>query len=184
MKAKINFGKINLYGTGRRYPVSLDIELRQEGGKPTFTRDGKPTGNITPEYVELSICGSAGSAIGGQCLDSLYPHLKNNKLFSELYGYWKKYHLNGMHAGTPEQETAINEWIASGHKYDYTAACEYLKSIGKYEVMFSGLSTGRRYENELYKYGHAWIIQELPGNVLNRIEYIIDTANAAKSSGL
>lgn len=188
MKKVFNFGKIDYTGTGRKaYPVSVSVELRKRGGDKTFTVNSKTkereyTGNTTPEYVELSICGTIWNTkktdivYGGQCLDTINEYrnqLADKDVFDELYKFWKLYHLNGMHAGTPEQEKAIEEWKSAGNKYEYTAVCEMLKERGLYEVMFSGLTVGRRYENELYKYGHAWIIQELPGDVLLRIEHLL-----------
>lgn len=189
MKKTFNFGKIDYTGTGRKaYPVTVDVELRRRGGEKTFRIDPKTkerifTGEITPEYVELSICGyiwntkKTDSVCCGQCLDTIKKYsyqLKEPELFDELYKFWKLYHLNGMHAGTPEQEKAINEWKAAGNKYEYTAVCEMLKERGLYEVMFSGLTVGRRYKNELYKYGHAWIIQEIPGDDLLKIEHLLN----------
>lgn len=190
MKATLNFGKINARGTSRRYEAEVTIELRRRGGEKTFTmQNGEKvyTGNTTPEYVELSICGTVWNTtktnciMGGQCLDEMYKHLRHNETFREIYKLWKEYHLNGMHAGTPEQEKAVQDWKQkTGKQYDYTEICEYLKEIGLYEVNFTGLTVGRRYENEPYKYGHGWIIQELPGDVLVRIEHIIDTVNSHK----
>lgn len=188
MKKTINFGKIDYTGKGRKaYPVTVDVELRNQGGEKIFRIDPKTkeriyTGETTPEYVELSICGYIWNTRKtdicrcGQCLDTIAEYrnqLNDPELFDVLYKYWKLYHLNGMHAGTPEQEKAVNEWKEAGNKYDYTAVCEMLKERGLYEVIFTGCTTGRRYENELYKYGHAWIIQELPGDVLLWIEHVI-----------
>lgn len=184
MKKIINFGKIDYMGRGRKdCPVTVEIEIRKRGGEPTFTIDPTtkeriPTGQTTPTYNELSICGTIWNHrrtdcyCAGQCLDTIAEYI-HAPLFKELYKYWKLYHLNGMHAGAPEQEKAIEEWKQAGNKYDYTAACEYLKSINLYEVNYTGLTVGRRYENESYKYGHGWIIQELPADVLERITAII-----------
>ena len=188
MKKVFNFGKIDYTGKGRKaYPVTVTVELRKRGGEKTFTvnpatKERTYTGNTTPEYVELSICGDIWNTKksdivrGGQCLDTINKYrnqLTDKAVFDELYKFWKLYHLNGMHAGTPEQEKAIEEWEAAGNKYEYTAVCEMLKERGLYEVVFSGLTVGRKYENEPYKYGHAWIIQELPGDVLLRVEHLI-----------
>ena len=96
----------------------------------------------------------------------------------KIYKIWKRWHLNGLHAGTPEQEAAIEEWKASGNRYEYSAACEELKRRGLYTVNFTGLSVGRRYDNEPYTYGHGWIVQELPGDVLLYLEHIISANNA------
>ena len=188
MKCTVKFGKINARGTGKRYAAEVTIELRERGGEKTYTvQNGEKvyTGNTTPVYTELSICGTVWNQphtdciMGGQCLDDMYPYLKYNALFREIHELWKKYHLNGMHAGTPEQEKAVEQWKQNtGKRYDYTEVCEYLKSIRLYEVMFTGCTVGRRYNNEPYKYGHGWVIQELPGDVLLRIEHIIDTVNS------
>lgn len=188
MKKTFDFGKIDYTGTGRKaYPVTVDVELTRRGGEKTFRIDPKTkeriyTGETTPEYVELSICGDIWNTCrtdiycGGQCLDTIAEYrdqLKDADIFDKLYKYWKLYHLNGMHAGTPEQEKAVVEWEAAGNKYDYSAACEMLKERGLYEVTFSGLTVGRRYENEPYKYGHGWVIEQLPGDVLIEIEHML-----------
>ena len=187
MKKTFNFGKIKY--TSQKKAVNLvtvDVELRRRGGEITFTIDRKTgektiTGK-TPEYVELSICGSIWNSrhsdivCGGQCLDTIAKYkeqLEDKEVFETLYNLWKKYHLNGMHAGTPEQEDVIEEWKAEGNHYEYTAVCEMLKRRGLYEVNYTGLSVGRRYNNEPYKYGHDWLIQELPGDVLLKIEPLL-----------
>lgn len=189
MKRTFDFGKINYTGSGRRYPVTVEVELKRRGGEKTFTVDRKTgertyTGNTTPEYVEFSACGNIWNTTktdivcGGQCLDTIAKYVKD-PVFKEIHKLWQQYHLNGMHAGTPEQEKAIEEWKAAGNKYDYTAVCEYLKSIDLYEVNYTGLSIGRRYENEPYRYGRAWLIQEIPGDALLRIEHMLSTGTEA-----
>ena len=187
MKKTFNFGKIAYTNANRKANlVTVDVELRRRGGETTFTVDRKTgektiTGK-TPSYVELSICGDIWNArktdivCGGQCLDTIAEYrdqLSEPDLFDVIYDFWKRYHLNGMHAGTPEQESAIEAWKAQGNKYDYSAVCEMLKERGLYEVNYTGLSVGRRYENEPYKYGHGWLVQELPGDVLIRIEHML-----------
>lgn len=189
MKTTLHFGKIS-YNNRRENEVTIDVELRSRGGEPTFTYENgvkTPTGKTTPEYVELSICGDIWNRLhtdilcGGQCLDTIAYYrdqLNDPELFDVIYDAWKCHHLNGMHAGTPEQEAAIKAWEAAGNKYEYTAACNMLKAAGLYTVNYTGKSTGRYYNNEPYTYGTAWIIEELPGDVLIRIEHIITAANA------
>lgn len=186
MRKTFHLGKID-YSRAHYYSnaVEITVELRRRGGEPTFLVDRKtgektPSGK-TPEYVELSICGEIWNThhsdicVGGQCFDTIAEYrdkLSDPELFDTLHYLWRNYHLNGMHAGTPEQEKAIDAWKAEGNAYDYTAACEMLKQKGLYEVPFTGLSVGRRYEGELYRYGSAWLIQELPGDVLLKIEHL------------
>ena len=133
------------------------------------------TGETTPKYSELSICATVYNTkrtdciMGGQCLESINrefrSQLKDVALWDKIYSLWKNYHLNGMHAGTPEQEKAIEEWESEGHTFDYKSICEMLKEKGLYEVNYTGLSTGRVYDNEPYTYGHAWLVETLPPEV-------------------
>jgi len=155
MRKKIQFGKIDWSGRGRKaYAVELEIDLRED----KFERP------------VLSICGSVWNTkhtdivCGGQCLDDLLPFLKGNKEFKFWHKMWKKYHLNDMKAGTPEQEEAIREWKEAGHRYDYTEACKYLESIGLYEVEYHGCEY-----NGVYKYGTAWLYQPIDWDDLNAI---------------
>lgn len=179
MRSTIDFGKINYFGTGKRYPADVTVELRVCGGEEIFTADGTHTGKHTPEYVEFTASGYIWNTkktdiyCGGQCLDTMFEFLKGNADFRKVYGWWKAYHLNGMHAGTPEQEQAIAAWKAKGNMYDYTAACDYLKGIGLYEVEYTGKSTGRMYDNEPYRYGSAWLIQDIPEDVVREMEEFI-----------
>lgn len=181
MKKIIDFGKIDYNGSGRKNcTVTIELELRKKGGEEVFTLDAegkkKYTGEITPVYYEFSACGNIYNPsrsdiyICGQCLDEIAEYIKD-PLFTEIYDLWKNYHLNGMNAGTPEQEEAIKK-MESG-TYNYKTACEYLKNIGLYEVKYTGLSIGRVYNNELYRYGHAWLIRELPQDIINRITEIL-----------
>lgn len=193
MKATFNFGKICMNYAGRKENlVTVDVELRKRGGEPVLAKDpdsGKyiPTGDTTPEYVEFSASANVWNRIqsdiiiGGQCLDEINKHraqLSDLKTWDFIYRMWKKYHLNGMHAGTPEQEKAVADWEAAGNKYDYAAACEMLKEKGLYEVPFTGATIGKRYHGEMYKYGREWVIQDIPADDLLRIEHVISARNA------
>ena len=176
MKKKIEFGKVDWYGRGRKTNAcDVEIELREKGGEKTFQYvNGVPiyTGGTTPKYVELSICGNVWNnchtdiVSGGQCLEEMLKVLRGNPKFVKVYNVWKNWHLNGMKAGTPEQEAKVNEWLAEGHKYDYTAVCDMLKECGLYEVEYTGKACGRVYDHEPYQYGHGWIVKELPDDVI------------------
>lgn len=189
MEKVLQFGKIAYSGQRRINPVEITVELRSCGGEKTFIVVGKNgerryTGERTPEYLELAISGTIWNAsrtrfiCGGQCLDVIAKYrnqLQNKEVFDRLYDYWLRYHLNGAHAGTPEQEDVIQEWCDEGNKYEHNAVCEMLKKRGLYEVNYTGLAVGRRYNNQPYKYGHAWLIQELPGEVVRWVEHLLST---------
>ena len=96
----------------------------------------------------------------GQCLDSL-SELIDDPVFTQIYWLWKRYHLNDLHAGTPVQEYALEHApICSLRKADYKYRCEYLKSIGLYEV--GG-----------FKYGHGWLTEKIESHDLELIKRIV-----------
>lgn len=182
----IKFGKIDYLGHGRKNcPVEVEIELRKRGGEETFrfvNGQREYTGEKTPEYYELAICGDIWNHVhtdiycGGQCLDTIAEYVHSD-LFKEIYELWKRYHLNGMRAGTPEQEEEKIKWLADGHRYDYTEICEHLKEVGLYEVMFTGKTSSRTYNNEPYRYGSGWVVEDLPEEVIARVKEICEKEN-------
>ena len=190
MKKVFNFGKIDYYKNGEKINVvTVEVELRKKGGEKTFTISPKTkeriyTGKTTPIYYEFSASGTIWNAQKtdclecGQCLDTIAEYIKD-PLFLEIYGLWKKYHLNSLNAGTPEQEEAIQKM--GSRSYNYDTVCEYLKNIGLYEVNYTGLSIGKVYNNEPYKYGHAWLIREIPQDVIKRIKVLISGGKKGKN---
>lgn len=171
MRKTFYFGKIRANFAGRKENlVTVTVELRKCGGEKT------------PEYMEFSAHANVWNRIrsdilyGGQCLDFINEHrdeLNDPETWDKIYRLWEKYHLNGMHAGTPEQEKAVNEWLSMGNEYDYTAACEMLKNRGLYDMPFYGITIGKRYNGELYKYGHGWVVNEIPADDLKNIENLL-----------
>ena len=157
MRKVFDFGKIAYTGKARSYAVTLEVELREDAfGRPTF-----------------SVCGiiwnasHTGIVCGGQCLDEIARYknqLNDVGTFNLLYSMWKKYHLNDMKAGTPEQEEAIELWKSAGNNYDYKEACKYLESIGLYEVEYHAPEF-----NGMYKYGHAWLYKDIEPRDLDKI---------------
>jgi hypothetical protein len=148
MKKTFNF----LYGSGRKLNrVKIEVELRGEE-KPVFSASG--------EIWESGKCICAG-----QCLNDVCKLIKS-ETFKKIYHFWKLYHLNDMHAGTPEQEQAIEEALNNGilESCDYSKACDYLKSVNLYEVM---------HEGKLYKYGHSWLYEEIPAEDLKAIKDLL-----------
>lgn len=141
---------------------------------PGYDKPGRAAVEVTLTYKDKGPCLSISAmAYGwhakepfmcGQCLDELEStSLKSNDLFQELYRYWKQYHLNDMHAGTPKQEACINEALRAGElpRFEYRAACGLLDKKG---LLFDGG----------YKYGTDWLYEPIPADDLHRIEAIIN----------
>ena len=152
-------------------------------GKIAYTNNRRTcAAEVTMEYrnietgTELSICGRIWNNLhtdiysGGQNLDTMKRYLSHDKTFMRLYRLWKGWHLNGMNCGTAKQTAAVNEWLKrTGGRYDYKAACEYLKGIGLYvdsladnERIPCETETANR---EHYEYGHGWITRLIPAEV-------------------
>ena len=170
-KTTISFGKIAYDRPNRKTNEAVvQIELRECKTNAGYI------------YTELSICGDIWNSrhtnirCCGQCLDEIAEHV-HTPLFREIFELWNKWHLNGLHAGTPEQEKAIKEWEAQGNKYDYDKACEHLKNLDLYAVCYTGHGQSQEYNNDLYVYGTDWIIRELPKNVIKRVKEIIKEQN-------
>ena len=177
MKKSFNFGKIDYMGRCRKdCAVDVTIYLEEKGGEKVFDKDGNFTGNYCNKYVEFTASGNIWNHChsdiysGGQNLNEIAKYIKT-PLFQKIYTFWKKYHLNGMHAGTPEQEEAIAEWKAKGNKYDYKKACEMLKNRGLYEVPLTADLIGtRKADGKPYKYGCGWVIANIPEKDLEEIK--------------
>lgn len=155
MKKTFHLGKIDLNKCGRKINlVTLTVELKEnEKRLPVFSASACVWNSKRTDILW-----------GGQCLDGLntFRAIKNNSIFSKVYEWWKKYHLNDMHVGTVEQELALECWHNNnGTKADFAKDCEYLKTIGLYEVKHNG---------KLYKYGSGWIYREIPQNDLEGIK--------------
>lgn len=86
-----------------------------------------------------------------------------NELQQKLLDIWDTYHLNGMSAGTKEQDEELKKvWL---NVTDYDKACEYLKSIWLYEV---------DYKWEKYKYWSWFIYKDFPDNFEEDLFNLID----------
>ena len=144
-------------------PVTVEVELRDE------------TTNYGFEYKEFSVCADVWNSkntdiiCAGQCLDEILPFMegtKYEKTFKLVYDLWKKWHLNGLKAGTPKQEEFCKEWLNS-HSYDYTTMCSELEARGLFTDNFNGYGHKKQYKNEPYNYGCDWAINIIPEEDIN-----------------
>lgn len=109
------------------------------------------------------------------CLDAeeLDEIATKHKVFAVIRKLWSKYHLNDLHAGTKEQEQALAEAYDKQNTKSFLKSfeekCEYLKSIGLYEV---------EYQGKPYRYGSGWIFSPIPQNELDKINLILDESKS------
>ena len=182
MTKTFSFGKIDYYGKGRRInTVTVTISLTHHGGE--FIDKNGRTGK-TPEYEEFTASGDIYNACGtnivscGQCLETIAEYI-DDPVFMQILNLWRKYHLNGMHAGTPEQEAFVERYLADmkkadpNYRYDYTEVKEALKAANLLTVEYTGKTTDRMYDHEPYTYGHGWVVNDLPESVLEEIKSLL-----------
>ena len=106
---------------------------------------------------------------GGQCLDTLMEIYKEQKvvvpskikLLTEL---WEKYHLNDLHAGTPEQEDYLHSIGITGFANNYKQCCEELKKVNLYECEWKG---------EKSYFGGSWFHWDIPAEDIEKIKSLI-----------
>jgi hypothetical protein len=115
--------------------------------------------------VRLSICGTVfeGEKLrkdernliaGGQCLEDCAPIIP-----LPLLAIWRRWHLNDMRAGTMKQETFLREYRENHPdcRMSYEFACQVL-------------SGADLLEDDGYRYGTAWLKEELPEGVIAYLE--------------
>ena len=136
-KVRIDLPKVDGYGNGRNScaaQVSAEwrLNVKYIGGNPSL-------------YWEFSACGDIWNTrhtdmiSGGQCLDELNRNAAVRAVpeFREVYDLWKKYHLNGMTAGSPAQEAAKGEFKVDREKvtwywYDNTDITDKTDDYGRH----------------------------------------------------
>lgn len=166
MKAKelivnkeIEFGKIAYTNENRKSNlVTLRVRLTKHSESDKLDIYGKKLNN----YYSLGISASVynhtktGIVVCGQCLDELikFESLKLNDLFIKLYNIWKRWQFHDLNAGLKVQADFIKDNLK---EYDYTKVCRLLKDANLYEI--NG-----------YKYGHGWLVDELPSEVVEFIK--------------
>lgn len=142
-------------GWGKRLLViGLDVELTDNR---VFTAQG---------YYKLGDIEG-----GGQCLHGMRNLLHRLNLvcpkLEALMEYWPRYHLNDMVAGSPRQMEVVSERQSQKLPTDYGTMCEVLKEMGIYE------DAEYPWKGRGYRYGEAWLKEEIPQVDLNGIKDVI-----------
>lgn len=129
-----------------------------------YSEDGRLsiTGVVSPEAN-----GNADEC--GQITDTLVDRVFRNAEgidAIQLHEVWKRWHLNDMVAGTPRQMAYLRDnpiQVKYPHSY-YEEACKVLESDG----LNPDPETG-------YRYGSAWLREEVPDHVLTWLKSLPDT---------
>jgi hypothetical protein len=129
---------------------------------------------ITYKNGRLSITGVVGPLPSGGCLGSCgqinadwtpivnYAKGWTPSKVRRFLDIWDRWHLNDMQAGTPEQTEFVKAYCKEHKRANYDEICSALKTAGLYEVI--------RADGTLYKYGHAWLFESVPTDVLQFLD--------------
>ncbi len=123
----------------------------------------------------LSIVGNHESS-GGQIVDLISPKLITKlapgwtpELVQKLHDTWERWHLNDTRPGSPAQAAWLRENPPGQKDFDHyrwaTAALEK-----------AGLNPDPSYlhNGKPYSYGHAWLFEEVPDEVLDFLRGLPD----------
>lgn len=86
---------------------------------------------------------------------------------------WNRWHLNDMTAGSPDQEAFLraNPVTAVYPESHYTKACKVLEAAGL------NPDPNYLYKGAPYKYGNAWLYEEVPVEVLEWLKGLPDATS-------
>ena len=164
----MNYHKVLFIGYGPHGRIFCEVELRPH-------RSG---------ITELSITGVEGPLSNGNCRGScgqirseiMEAAVQNRIRYAEGWSFlkvdeflqvWERWHLNCLQAGSPRQRAYLES--KGLNNVGYETACDALKEAGLLideEYLHNG---------HPYKYGHAWLQEELPEEVLAFVKALPET---------
>lgn len=156
-----------------RYEVEVEFRICKNKSESWF-RNIDLSDITDPFYITLSFIGSVkhieniGEKVevsedccgGGSLCNNIILGLINespNEDFSDLrkiLKIWSRWHCSEYNPGSDKQKAAIEKFEAEFQKdLKYEEACEFLKLIDLYE-------------DRGYKYGHSWLYEKVPNEVI------------------
>ena len=91
-------------------------------------------------------------------------------MVADLVAIWDRWHLNDLTAGSPRQE----EWLRE-HPIEYTyPESHYGKATTALATAGLNPDTEHVHEGTPYQYGHAWLREDVPGDILERLQAFPD----------
>lgn len=187
MRQIIELGKVDYNGSGRKNClVTLEVELEKTIPNVAPYLDTDLRSVKDTEIFTLSISGNVWNPRKtdlyefGQNVEVIRGFFPKNKDVQRLCDLWDRWHLNGMKAGTTEQNKALEDVDHTGITDWYGYDCEHLEDIGLlYVPIPEDVRASFSYKaknGELpthYKYGSAWLTERIPDDVIQEIQEII-----------
>ena len=167
-KAVLSLPKVAAYGKRRIHSVTLELELRK-----AHWYCGKRTVELEPareDLLELTICGEikngngGGFYSGGQNISEVVSYYPTKRL-QRIQEIWERYHLNGMKAGTSKQKEVLD-----AHKKTLSKKEREEFNQDHYANCLKVLEAAGLKEDRGYTYGSAWLIEEIPADIIEEIK--------------
>ena len=138
------------------HPELLTIELKQ----------------ATPAYLELSVTAEGYRSKVGRTrrserslqMGGAVHTLRGERRINRVMALARRWHLNSLRTGTAEQAAAVAEGLGRA-EYEYDRACDILRERGLFEVP--------KPDGGTYKYGHQWLLEELPESVVTELKELV-----------
>jgi len=166
--------------------VTLNVEIKKHTGEPwKKSIDLQPA----PAHLVLSMQGSGRRPnakdidYGGQCQDSIRDMLPRFKslampkdLIIEALDIWDRWHLNDMKAASNRQSAHLKRFedhVGPVRWEEMKRAAGDWYSLCKLILEKAGLL-----EDRGYIFGHAWLVEEMPRGIMERVRDVFTTAPA------
>jgi hypothetical protein len=145
-------------------------------GKPIYLSSDVSV-EIRLTHARLSISGTIWNKSGtdaiscGQVVDEIRDRFKDSPNIVRLCQIWDLYHLNDMRAGSPRQMAFLKSIDPDKTPKRVT---DYYTLASK-ALADAGLNPDQEYihEGQPYKYGKAWLMEEIPGEVLTELRSVV-----------
>lgn len=149
---KLVLGKIDYNNSGRR---NCKAVLTWELHEGRFSMCGEIW---NPRETDCYCC--------GQCVDTVAAYFSNNAKVQRMLAIWKRWHLNDMKAGSPAQQ----EWLETNPVKAVYPESHY--EVASAKLAEAGLNPDPNFirNGKPYKYGTAWLKEEIPADVVAEIE--------------
>lgn len=152
---KYYLGKCDFYGRGGKYFEAFI----------TWKFDGKTFSMCAEVWnarkTDILVCGH-------ECVAEVAAMFPDDEKAQRMAAIWKRWSLNDMRGGSPAQEEWLRENPIDPAEYAYPKS-HYAVASAKLEA--AGLNPDPRYihNGKPYKYGHAWLMEEIPTHVADEI---------------
>jgi hypothetical protein len=159
---------INLGRGADGFTYSITVELREKDACAPYRTT---RWEACETYLELAITGEGyGPGRRGrrqECAGQIHEDVKlafpDDTDVQRLVALWERWHLNGMKAGTHEQNECLKANPPTDRLDWYSNACRILREHGLYSVK---VPPDEEWSPEgTYHFGRYWLVEKLPEDV-------------------